>query len=120
MAAVLIPAELSAALTLMPASRRQRYAAIVDWGWVQLLDSAIDAYGVENVVKEAQAAYDAYCVQIDIPWLDDAQEAMFFDPMARKGIALLIRGFHDQIHRTKTEGPMKAAAAPRTWIGEAA
>lgn len=116
MPATIIPAELSAHLQGLPANRGQRLASLTDWAFVRLLDAAIDQIGVENIVATVNAAYDTYIVPLDIPIVEGESEAAF-DRTAKMILGLTIRGFHALVHKP---GPLMAAAAPRTWIGEAA
>lgn len=117
MPAATIPAELSAHLQGLPADPNIRTAALIDWGFVRIMDQAIDAIGVESVVSAAQAAFEKYVVPLDIPGIPNEMEPIYFDAPAKLLIGMAIRGFHSAIHKP---GPLMGAAAPRTWIGEAA
>lgn len=113
-----VPHELSSHLASLPADRGMRQAAALDWGLVQIADEAIDAIGIDNIIAAVLSAYDKYCIPLDIPFIPDNLEPAF-DDSAKFFIAATIRGFHAHIHREKPAGKMMAAA-PRTWIGEAA
>lgn len=112
MAAAVIPAELSANLQGLPANADVRLASLTDWAMVRVIDALIDQVGIESVMAMFNAAFDAYIAPlVNIPGVSDE---------TLKSIAGgIIRGFHALVHTDKAEA-MKAAAAPRTWIGEAA
>lgn len=113
-----IPAELSAHLQGLPAVRDLRYASLTDWAMVRVMDELIDKIGVDAIVAAAQEAYDEYVAPFDFPRIPDALEPALIDKPAKMLLAMLIRGFHDLIH--KKPGRMMAVMAPRTWVGEAA
>lgn len=118
MTAAAIPAELSAHLQGLPAVRDVRFASLQDWLTTRILDGLVDRIGVETFIAIAFAAYDKFIVPFDIPLIPDAVEAEF-DKHARMILEWTIRGFHALIHEDKP-GPMKAAMAPRIWVGELA
>lgn len=116
MAKAAVPAELSAHLLGLPADRGIRQAAALDWAFVRMMDEAIDAIGIENVIAAFLSAYDKFCVPLDIPLVPDNLEPAF-DDSVKFALAATIRGFHAHIHRGKPAGRMMGA---RVWIGEAA
>lgn len=110
-----IPAELSAHLQGLPAKADVRLASLNDWAGVRMMDDLIDKIGVENVILTVNVAFEAYVAPfINIPGMTPEQER----EVAKFLLAMLIRGFHDLVH--KKPGPMMAAMAPRTWVGESA
>lgn len=111
-AAVLIPAELSAHLQGLPADPYIRLASLNDYAMVRVIDALIDQVGIETVIAIFNAAFDKYIAPlVNIPGVSDET--------VKTICGGAIRGFHALVHTDKAEA-MKAAAAPRTWIGEAA
>jgi hypothetical protein len=95
-----VPSQLSAIkakLAASPAKAGSRFAIILTWAR-EGLDDAIDAVGVDSIIKEAQLLYDSYVAPIDIPWVPDIAEPMLIDAPAKQLLAAIIRGFHDLIH----------------------
>lgn len=84
-------------LAAMPPDAEMRIASLVDWAMTQV-DSAIDAVGVEEVIRVALDLYKTHIVPLDIPLVPNILEPAV-DEAIKLMIAKLIRGFHQLVHR---------------------
>ena len=64
-----------------------------------ILDQSVHALGgIDAVISHAHAAYDKFCVPLDIPGIPDIAEPAV-DAAAKALIAKALRAAHDRLHK---------------------
>ncbi len=90
------PEVFEAKLAASAPSGTERTWSLIRWGRGQI-DPAMDAAGVENIVRIAHDLYDKYVVPLDLPLVPSAAEPLV-DSLIKEIIARLIRSVHDAVH----------------------
>lgn len=84
-------------LAAMPPAAELRLVALIDIVRDRL-DDAIDAVGIDETIRQANALYDLYVAPIDVPYIPEIVEVTVVDRVAKQLLEGFIRRLHERIH----------------------